>query len=81
MKRVAWKLGIVLAVSVLRLIDSMAPGAKQVSRGNAAAGRSGDAGIGNRSGAGTVGGAAGDCTRLHRGHRGLIRNRVTGRER
>jgi len=72
MKRVAWKLGIVLAVSVPRLIDSMAPGAKQVSRGDAdaAAGRSDDTGIGNRSGAGTVGGAAGDCTRLHRGHRG-----------
>jgi hypothetical protein len=79
MKRVAWKLGIVLAVSVLRLIDSMALGAKQVSRGDAAAGRSGDTGIGNRSGAGTVGGAAGGCTA--QGSPRLIRYRVTGRER
>jgi hypothetical protein len=70
MTRVAWKLGIVLAVSVLRLIDSMAPGAKQVSRGDAAAGRGGDSGIGDRSGAGAVGVAAGDCARLHGGHRG-----------
>jgi len=70
MKRVAWKLGIVLAVSVLRLIDSMAPGAKQVSRGDAAAGRGGDSGIGDRSGAGAVGVAAGVCARLHGGHRG-----------
>ena len=70
MKRVAWKLGIVLAVSVLRLIDSMAPGAKQVSRGDAAAGRGGASGIGDRSGAGAVGVAAGDCARLHGGHRG-----------
>jgi hypothetical protein len=34
MKRVAWKLGLVLAVSVLRLIDSILPGAKQIRRGD-----------------------------------------------
>jgi hypothetical protein len=30
MGRIAWKLGVVLAVSVLRLIDSILPGVKQI---------------------------------------------------
>jgi hypothetical protein len=35
MKRLAWKLGVVLVVSMLRLIDSILPGAKQIRRGAA----------------------------------------------
>jgi len=38
MERIAWKLGVVLAVSVLRLIDSILPGVKQIRRGGPAAG-------------------------------------------
>ena len=37
MGRIAWKLGVVLAVSVLRLIDSILPG-KRIRRGGPAAG-------------------------------------------
>jgi len=35
MKRLAWKLGVLLALSVLRTIDSILPGAKQIRRGAA----------------------------------------------
>jgi hypothetical protein len=38
MERIAWKLGVVLAVSLLRLIDSILPGVKQIRRGGPAAG-------------------------------------------
>jgi hypothetical protein len=38
MKRVAWKLGVILAVSVLRLIDPILPIVKQIPRGDSAAG-------------------------------------------
>ena len=43
MTRIAWKLCVVLVVSVLRLIDSILPGAKQIRRRDPAAGHGGGA--------------------------------------